>query len=55
MEEKKTGRGGARRHGITQKPLTIKIDLELFYMLPEKNKNRFINEAIKEKLKNTDI
>ena len=52
MEEKKT-RGGARRSGRTQTPKTYRIDNDLIDQLSSmENANKFVNEAIREKLNN---
>ena len=43
--------GAGRPVGIKQKPIPLKIDLDLLAMLANvKNRNGFINDAIREKL-----
>lgn len=40
-----------RKRGINQKPIPLKIDLDLLEMLNKvKNRNGFINDAVREKL-----
>jgi len=51
MEEPVKSWGGKRREGINQTPKTIKISNDLLARLGKiKNFNRFVNEAIEEKL-----
>lgn len=53
MEEKPKTWGGKRREGVTQKPYSFKLDLDLVELINAvPNKNRFINNAIREALKN---
>ena len=49
IKEKSGGgrKNSGRRRGINQKPIPLKIDLDLV-----KNRNGFINDAVREKLKN---
>lgn len=40
-----------RKNGLKQKPISVRLDIELVERLQEViNRNRFINDAIKEKL-----
>ena len=58
MEEIKKQRGGKREGagrpavGITTHPMALKLDNNLFTMLSDAgvNKNRYINDAIREKM-----
>lgn len=55
VKEKSGGKreSSGRRRGINQKPIPLKIDLDLLEMLNKvKNRNGFINDAVREKLKN---
>lgn len=55
IKEKSGGgrKNSGRRRGINQKPIPLKIDLDLLEMLNKvKNRNGFINDAVREKLKN---
>lgn len=46
--------GAGRKIGINQKPMNFKIDLENVEILSkQKNKNRFINELIRNSIKAT--
>ncbi len=53
--------GGARQNsgrksGITQKLISLKLDMELFEKLNGiKNRNAFINEAIREKIEKENL
>ena len=53
--------GGARQNsgrksGITQKLISLKLDMELFEKLNGiKNRNAFINEAIREKIEKESL
>lgn len=58
MEEKKDGRGGRRvgagrkPTGITTHAMALKLDNDLFYKLSDLklNKNRYINDAVRERM-----
>ena len=56
MEESKKKLGGRREgagrpKGVTQKPVLLKLDIELMERLATvSNRNRFINQAVREKI-----
>lgn len=59
MAEEKKQRGGKREGagrravGVTTHPMSLKLDKDLYGIMSEANlnKNRYINEAIRERLK----
>ena len=55
MQTKNNNHGGARpgsgrKKGTTKVPASFRIETELLEKIKDLNKNRFVNEAIREKL-----
>lgn len=63
MEELKKQRGGKREGagrkavGISTHPMALKLDCDLFEILNQSgvNKNRYINDAVREKMKREEL